>query len=84
MTAVAAEAEAKITAACAELDGIRDPLRAARAEVERLHNRRVELYLVLDRLGVPSSAIGAHIDEGAGSVRVALAKAKRPPVPAPQ
>lgn len=76
-----AEAEAPtgqqaIDSAYAELDAIRLPLRAARADVDRMHKRRVELYLLLDSLGEPSTKIGKHIDEGAGSVRVALGKAK--------
>lgn len=84
MTAVETDTEAPLTpeeqqeadAAYAELDAIRVPLREHRAEADRLHERRVQLYVVLDRLRQPSSAIGKHIDEGAGSVRVALAKAK--------
>lgn len=69
--------EQQIAAAYAELDDIRAPLAHHRAEADKLHARRVELYVLLDGLGVPSGQIGQHIDGGAGSVRVALAKAKK-------
>ncbi len=76
VSAGADDAEASYFAVLAELFGELDGITEQLRQVDSWYNRRIQLFVMLNELGVSNPKVAAHIDGGSEAVRAALTKHK--------